>query len=297
MMTTATASTASSRASPIWMARDRAWSSAVVTSALVLVAWNWRAGQLRRVWTFDTDREHATDRDYRGQGNHNLSVADVDGDRRDEIIYGACTIDDDGTGLYTTGLGHGDALHVADIDPSRPRAGGLGHPREAAASPCGKPAGRGHGAASLEPRSARSGPRIGDRYRPSTPRLRMLDQQLGRALQLPGPEDFRCQTSFVQHGRLVGRRPAEGNPGRPRGGSRSADRAFIDKWDPVKETTLRLLSGGDFDCATNNGTKATPCLCADILGDRARKSSGGQSTTANCGSFRPRSAPTTDSPH
>jgi rhamnogalacturonan endolyase len=51
-----------------------------------------------------------------GQGNHNLSVADVDSDSKDEIIYGACAIDDDGTLLYRTGLGHGDAMHVSDMD-------------------------------------------------------------------------------------------------------------------------------------------------------------------------------------
>lgn len=55
-----------------------------------------------------------------GQGNHNLSVADVDGDGCDEIIYGAATIDNDGWLMYSTGLGHGDALHVADMIPSRP---------------------------------------------------------------------------------------------------------------------------------------------------------------------------------
>ena len=44
----------------------------------------------------------------------------MDGDGKDEIIYGACCIDDDGKGLYTTGLGHGDALHLSDIDPDRP---------------------------------------------------------------------------------------------------------------------------------------------------------------------------------
>lgn len=55
-----------------------------------------------------------------GQGNHNLSVADVDGDGCDEIIYGGATIDNNGHLLYSTGLGHGDALHVADIIPSRP---------------------------------------------------------------------------------------------------------------------------------------------------------------------------------
>src|SRR5262249_33806752 len=50
---------------------------------------------------------------------HSLSVADVDGDGKDEIIYGACVIDDNGQGLFSTGLGHGDAEHVSDMDPQR----------------------------------------------------------------------------------------------------------------------------------------------------------------------------------
>ena len=86
----------------------------------VLVAWNWRDGKLTRVWTFDSDDGTAGNRDYRGQGNHNLSVGDVDGDGRDEIVYGACCIDHDGRGLYSTGLGHGDAMHLSDMDPDRP---------------------------------------------------------------------------------------------------------------------------------------------------------------------------------
>ena len=56
---------------------------------------------------------------YFGQGNHNYSIADVDMDGRDEIIYGSMVIDDNGKGLHTTGLGHGDALHVGDLDPFR----------------------------------------------------------------------------------------------------------------------------------------------------------------------------------
>lgn len=52
-----------------------------------------------------------------GQGNHNLSVADVDGDGCDEVVYGACVIDQDGKTLYRTGLGHGDAIHLSDLDP------------------------------------------------------------------------------------------------------------------------------------------------------------------------------------
>lgn len=56
----------------------------------------------------------------RGRVSHNLSVADVDGDGKDEIVYGSCAIDDDGQGLYSTGRGHGDALRVSDMDPDRP---------------------------------------------------------------------------------------------------------------------------------------------------------------------------------
>ncbi len=52
-----------------------------------------------------------------GQGYHNFSVADVDWDGRDEIVYGSMVIDDNGQGLSTTGLGHGDSHHVGDFDP------------------------------------------------------------------------------------------------------------------------------------------------------------------------------------
>ncbi|MBR4897682.1 MAG: rhamnogalacturonan lyase [Prevotella sp.] len=54
------------------------------------------------------------------QGNHNISCADVDGDGMDEVIYGSAAIDHDGTLLWSTGLNHGDAIHVADLMPDRP---------------------------------------------------------------------------------------------------------------------------------------------------------------------------------
>lgn len=82
-----------------------------------IVALDFRGGELRKRWHFNTQPGYPT---YAGQGNHNLSVGDVDNDGMDEIIYGACAIDHDGTGLYSTGLGHGDALHLGDFDPTRP---------------------------------------------------------------------------------------------------------------------------------------------------------------------------------
>lgn len=62
----------------------------------------------------------ATNHTAYGQGNHNLSVGDVDNDGKDEIIYGSSAIDHDGNLLWSTGLGHGDALHLGDLMPDRP---------------------------------------------------------------------------------------------------------------------------------------------------------------------------------
>lgn len=87
-------------------------------------AWDWRDGQLTRRWQFDTDA-NMTGKDgkpyskYAGQGYHSLSVGDVDGDGIDEVVYGSMTVDHDGVGLYTSELGHGDALHLGKFDPSR----------------------------------------------------------------------------------------------------------------------------------------------------------------------------------
>ena len=53
-------------------------------------------------------------------GNHNMSIADVDGDGKDEIVWGSAALDDDGKMLYAVGFGHGDAIHLADLDPDRP---------------------------------------------------------------------------------------------------------------------------------------------------------------------------------
>ncbi len=83
----------------------------------VLVAWDFREGKLRHRWTFDSS--NPGNEAYNGQGFHNLSAADVDGDGKDEIIFGSCVINHDGTGRFSTGNGHGDAIHVAKMIPGR----------------------------------------------------------------------------------------------------------------------------------------------------------------------------------
>ncbi|MBB4907786.1 rhamnogalacturonan lyase family protein [Actinophytocola algeriensis] len=82
-----------------------------------IAAWDFRDGQLTRRWKFDSSSAGSQ---WGGRGAHSLSIADVDGNGTDEIIYGGMTINAGGTGRYTTGFyAHGDALHVGDFIPSR----------------------------------------------------------------------------------------------------------------------------------------------------------------------------------
>ena len=74
--------------------------------------------KLVKMWMFDTGTSSST-LGY-GDGNHNSMPADVDGDGKQEIITGSSCIDDDGTLLWGLNKGHGDAMHVGDLDPSNP---------------------------------------------------------------------------------------------------------------------------------------------------------------------------------
>jgi len=82
----------------------------------VLAAFDWNGKELKQRWVFDSNTPG--NEAYAGQGNHNLRVGDVDGDGCDEIIYGSCAIDNNGKGLYSTGMGHGDAIHLTKFSPT-----------------------------------------------------------------------------------------------------------------------------------------------------------------------------------
>lgn len=85
-------------------------------TAAYLCAWDFDGKNLKQRWLHKSE---TAGQGVYGEGAHSLAVGDVDGDGCDEIVYGAACVDHDGTTLYRTGGGHGDALHLGDFDPDR----------------------------------------------------------------------------------------------------------------------------------------------------------------------------------
>lgn len=210
----------------------------------VLVAWDWRESKLTKRWVFDSNNGYPT---YTGQGNHNISVADVDGDGMDEIVYGSMAVDHDGKGLWNSRLGHGDAMHLTDIDPDRPGLEVWGI-HEGANTP---------GSALLD---ARTGQIIWQTANADVGRgvaADLIEAQIG--LECWGGTDGLRNAK----NKKVGYTPSSAN--------------HVIWWDG--DLTRELLNdnyiekyGGSIifsatGCASNNGTKANPGLQADILGD------------------------------
>ncbi|MDP4181425.1 MAG: dockerin type I domain-containing protein [Bacillota bacterium] len=209
---------------------------------MVLAAWDYKGGNLTKRWTFDSNN----DTKYAGQGNHNLSVGDVDGDGKDEIIYGSSAIDDNGKGLYTNGLGHGDAMHFGDLDPNR---AGL------------EVWGCKEGSSGAELHDAKTGQTLfrwtssGDTGRACTADVDAASP--GEEMWAAGSPLFSCT------GKNLGSAPSPDNFAIWWDGDEL--RELLDGIKISKFGGSTLLSADG--CASNNGTKSTPCLQADILGD------------------------------
>ncbi|WP_239014518.1 rhamnogalacturonan lyase [Archangium violaceum] len=220
-----------------------------------VTAWDFRNGSLTQRWLFDS--RALGDSRYSGQGNHQLSIADVDGDGRDEILYGAMALDDNGTRLWSSGLGHGDAMHVSDLIPSRPGLERFGVHESPGSN-------GGIGAAMLD---ARTGQRIW---------TSSASSDVGRGISAdidprhPGAEAWASNSSTLYNstGQNIGTRPGPMNFAIWWDGDKQRellDGVTISKWNYTEQTLSTLLSPSG--TASNNGTKANPVLSADILGD------------------------------
>jgi rhamnogalacturonan endolyase len=227
----------------------------------VLAAWDYKDKKLTQRWVFDTEKGYAA---YAGQGNHNLTVADVDGDGKDEIVYGQMTVDDDGKGLYTTGIGHADALHVSDLDPERPGMEVFSTQER-------------FGDAGANFRDAKTGAVIWKK-----PSIAAGDdgEGPGRACALdidPRYKGYECWVAgagitglFDCKGNQIADKTPPCNMGIYWDGdvlSEILNGTAVAKWDYTSSRLNKLLEAKDFDCVQNNGTKANPVVSADLLGD------------------------------
>ncbi|MFC3560552.1 rhamnogalacturonan lyase [Pedobacter jamesrossensis] len=215
----------------------------------VIAAWDWREGKLTSRWVFDTKNGKNP---FSGQGNHNLTVADVDGDGKDEIIFGSMCVDDNGKGLYTTGLRHGDAIHVSDLDPERPGLEVFGvHEIEEGT--------HGAGVAVYDAKTGKILWHGSDDEDVGRGVADNIDNtRVGAQMWWSGSNGL-----FDIKGNRIGEQPISTN--------------FLIYWDT--DLSRELLDGNHIDkyngsrlltangTISNNGTKSTPVLSADIFGD------------------------------
>ncbi len=239
-----------------------------------ITAYDFDGQDLTVRWAFDTNTPEW--RSYAGQGNHNLRIGDVDGDGCDEITYGSMALNHDGTGLYNTGFGHGDAIHLTAFFPTDP---------------------------SLQIWDCHENKRDGSDFRdartgevifqilsnkdvgrcmaadidPTNPGLEMWSSASGGICNTRGevidstariPINFGiwwdgdlCR-ELLDHESVSKYRPS---PSR-QGGESSEETLTGTPFDfSGSESCFTLVRFAD--CTFNNGTKSNPCLCADVLGD------------------------------
>lgn len=225
----------------------------------VLAAYDWDGKELKLRWIFDSSKPG--NEAYGGQGNHNLRVADVDGDGCDEIIYGQMAVDNDGTGLYSTGLYHGDAIHLlSDVNNDKYYVWGCHENKKDGTTlrdagtgevilryPSNKDIGRCM-AGDVDP--THEGVEL---WSPSSGGLRSFKGEL-----ITPQKEFINETKSILpvnfcvlwDGDLL---------------TELLDGNVISKynWDTGGVEELKRFEGA----VSNNGTKANPCLQADIVGD------------------------------
>lgn len=219
----------------------------------VLAAFNWNGKELKQHWVFDSNNPEWAD--YAGQGNHNLRVGDVDGDGCDEIIYGSCVINNDGTGLYNTRMGHGDAIHMTQFDPEDPRLQIWNCHENKRDGSSLRDAGTGEVLWQVKSNEDVGRAMAAD-VDPTSPGVEMWTWESGGIRNFKGEvvnpdmSSFSTNMAVWWDGDLL---------------RELLDKNRITKYDWVEKVCKPLIT---FKGAlSNNGTKATPCLQGDLIGD------------------------------
>ena len=229
-----------------------------VYARTVVEGWKYSEGQLTRLWHFDssnsggatTNKDRKANSAYGGQGNHSFNVADLDGDGKDEVMYGSCAFDDDGYGLWTTGLGHGDANHVGKFLPDR-EGMQVYHCLES-------------GKTQVALHDAKTGATIWNKVGSS-------DNDMGRCMvadidsKSPGCEFWMYGNRvYSQTGADLGYECGSCNMGIWFDGTLTRQLIDGDKMDGSLGRTFTLYR---YDISYNNGTKKNPAWYGDFLGD------------------------------
>ena len=194
-----------------------------------------------------------------GNGNHNMSIGDADGDGRDEIIWGSAALDDDGKLLYATGFGHGDAIHMGKMIPGKEGLQVFQVHEE-----------KGNYAWDLHDAAT------GYVYYKGGPKG--VDNGRGMAAQLSAKSQewwFSSASERQQRSTVTGEVASAANgsvnfrmywDGTTQDGL--LDGSKLDKYKDTDASFSRLVTFSNLGPgSTCNGTKNTPCLLADILGD------------------------------
>jgi hypothetical protein len=217
---------------------------------LTVSAYNWRDGVLSKVWTFDSNDPGNSK--AAGQGDHSAMAADVDGDGAQEILTGPLTVGSDGTWHCSSGMGHGDAFDAAELVPGKGISAFSIH----------------EGSGGMDAHDANTC----TFYFKTTEAG--VDSNRGRAEYI-GPGNENSATCYCSSCNEHLAACATGDT--TIAASTSPGSNFVIYWDADEwreienDISITKGSGGTLlnasGCASCNGTKATPTLTADLLGD------------------------------